>query len=153
VASRLLSSLLGLVALVSLFFPVSAVARSLTVSDADVAMSLAPDAALLVTERLTVDYEGSWEATFRDIILKKGETITNVSVTEGGQPYRPGGCTAEGCVDAAATFGVAGIPSGGGVRIVWHPKATDETRTFSVSYLVEDAVVAYSDVLDVEWQV
>ena len=76
-----------------------------------------------------------------------------MKVQEGGSGYRPGGCTVEGCVDAEGTYGAAGIPAGGGIRIVWHHKASDQTRTFTVSYRVEDALVAYSDVLDLEWQV
>ena len=75
-----------------------------------------------------------------------------MKVQEGGSGYRPGGCTVEGCVDAEGTYGAAGIPAGGGIRIVWHHKASDQTRTFTVSYRVEDALVAYSDVLDLEWQ-
>lgn len=151
--ARLVSSLIGLVALAGLLLPTAAFARSLTVADAGVGMRLAPDAGLLVNEQLTVKYEGSWEATYRDILLKKGETITNVSVKEGERPYQPGGCTTFGCTDAEGRFGAAQIPEGGGVRIVWHPKASDETRTFNVSYRVENAVVAYTDVLDLEWQV
>ncbi|MGZ5334762.1 MAG: DUF2207 family protein [Solirubrobacterales bacterium] len=133
--------------------PAAASARSLTVTDADVSMKLAPDAALLVAERLTIEFDGSWEAAYRDILLKKGERISDVTVREGDSAYRPGGCTVEGCVDAEGTYGADGIPSGGGIRIVWHHKASDETRTFTVSYRVEDALVAYSDVLDLEWQV
>ena len=74
-----------------------------------------------------------------------------MKVQEGGSGYRPGGCTVEGCVDADLRR--RGIPAGGGIRIVWHHKASDQTRTFTVSYRVEDALVAYSDVLDLEWQV
>ena len=39
------------------------------------------------------------------------------------------------------------------MRIVWHHKASDEQRTFDISYRVVDAVVAYDDLLDVQWQV
>jgi uncharacterized membrane protein len=147
--------LLGLVAAATLCLalPASASARSLTVTDADVSMRVAPDAALLVSERLAIEFDGSWEAAYRDILLKKGEKISEVSVREGDRPFRPGGCTFEGCVDAAGTFGVAQTPGGDGIRIVWHHKTSDQTRTFTVSYRVEDALVAYTDVLDLEWQV
>ncbi len=144
---------LAAAAALCLALPPAASARSLTVTDADVSMKLAPDAALLVAERLTIEFDGSWEAAYRDILLKKGERISDVKVQEGGSGYRPGGCTVEGCVDAEGTYGAAGIPAGGGIRIVWHHKASDQTRTFTVSYRVEDALVAYSDVLDLEWQV
>lgn len=125
--------------------------RDDNVTEADIQLRLAPDAALLVQERLTFEYDGGFEASFRDILLKHGEQITGVSVREEGRGYRPGGCTVEGCTDADATFGATHIP--GGVRIVWHHKASDETRTFIVSYRVDRAVVAHDDVIDVGWQV
>jgi uncharacterized membrane protein len=120
--------------------------------EANVSLRLAPDGALLVTEQLTFEYDGSFQASFRDIVLKHGEQITDVSVREGEKRYRPGGCTFEGCTDAEGTFGSTTIyPEG--VRIVWHHKASDETRIFTVSYRVNRAVVAHQDVIDVGWQV
>jgi uncharacterized membrane protein len=150
---RLVGSLIGLVALGGMLIPATAAARDDRVTEADVSMRLAPDAALLVTERLSFEYEGSFQASYRDILLKKGETITGVSVSEGNRRYQPGGCTVFGCTDAEGRFGAAQIPEGGGVRIVWHHQAKSESRTFTINYRVEDAVVAYSDVLDLEWQV
>ena len=73
-----------------------------------------------------------------------------------GQPrFRPGGCTVEGASSPAGTFGVTQTPTGDGVRIVWHHQASDQTRTFTVSYRVTGGnhVVAYDDVIDVYWQV
>ena len=121
------------------------------VTEANVQLRLAPDGALLVSERLTFEYTGAFEASYRDINLKHGEQITNVSVREDGRRYRSGGCTAFGCTDADATFGAEQMPNG--VRIVWHHKAADETRTFTVTYRVNRAVVAHDDVIDVGWQV
>ena len=111
---RLVGSLIGLVALATLLVPASALARSLTVTDADVQMRLAPDAALLVNERLEIDFDGQWQAAYRDILLKKGETMTDITVTEGNRRYQSGGCTVEGCTDAEGRFGAAQIPTGGG---------------------------------------
>ena len=150
--SRLVGSLAGLLALAALL-PATAAARDDRVTEADVSMRLGPDAALLVTERLSFEYEGSFQASYRDILLKKDETITDVSVSEGSRRYQPGGCTVFGCTDAEGRFGATRIPESGGVRIVWHHQASDESRTFTINYRVEDAVIAYSDVLDLEWQV
>ena len=133
---------------VALALPAAAQARSLTVTDADVTLRLARDASVVESERLTVDYSGSYNATYRDIPLSGGATIdpNSVSVREGNQVYRPGGCTTFGCIDARGTFGVTGIPGQNGIRIVWHPVASDEQRTFVVSYRVDKAVDAYDDV-------
>jgi uncharacterized membrane protein len=125
--------------------------RNDKVTEASVQLRLAPDAALLVRERLTFEYTGAFEASYRDIQLNHGEQMTNVSVDEDGRQYRSGGCTAFGCKDAEGTFGVE--PKARGVRIVWHHKASDETRTFTLTYRVTRAVVAFDDVIDVGWQV
>lgn len=146
--------------------PAAAQGRSLTVVNADVQMSLARDSSLLVDERLTVDYSGSWEATYRDIPLLHGEQIKDVRVSEAGRSYGPGGCTVFKCTDRAGVFGVTTNPDGNGPRIVWHPHASDEQRTFDVTYRVastnatgetsgvaDGATVAYDDVIVVSWAV
>ena len=139
----------------ALALPAAAQARSLKVVEAAVSLRLAKDASVIEGERLTVDYSGSYNATYRDIPLSGGQTIdpNSISVREGDQVYRPGGCTTFGCIDARGTFGVTTIPNGNGVRIVWHPVASDEQRTFLITYRVEKAVDAYDDVLDVNARV
>jgi uncharacterized membrane protein len=130
--------------------PASALGKSLKVVDADVGLRLAPDTSVLVRERLTIDYSGTYNATYRDIPLPSGATMdaNSISVREGNQVYRPGGCTTFGCIDREGVFGVTGTPDGSGVRIVWHPDATDEQRTFVVGYRLDKVVDAYDDVLD-----
>src|SRR4029079_2158402 len=100
-------------------------------------------------------YSGSYNATYRDIPLSGVETIppNSIRVREGNRVYSPGGCTPYGCIDRAGVFGVTGIPGGNGVRIVWHPVATDEQRTFVVSYRIDKAGDAYREVLDVNARV
>jgi uncharacterized membrane protein len=126
-------------------------ADSSDVTRADVQLRLAGDSSLLVAESLTFDYEGSFEASYRDIPLLHGEKITDVGVTEGNRRYEPGGCTSFGCYDRDGTYGVE--PQGDGIRVVWHHGAGNEERTFTVSYRVIGGAVAYDDVIDVGWAV
>lgn len=126
-------------------------AKSSDVVDADVHLELANDASLLVTERLTFDYEGSFQASYRDIPLLHGDSITDVEVSENGRSYDPGGNTTFGSIDRPGVFGTT--PQGSGLRIVWHHGAADEQRTFAISYRVVDGAVAYEDVIDVGWTV
>lgn len=126
-------------------------AKSSDIVDADVQLELANDASLLVTERLTFDYDGSFEGSYRDIPLLHGEHITDVRVGEGGQAYEPGGNTTLGSHDRPGVFGA--IPFGPGERIVWHYRASDEQKTFTIFYRVVGAAVAYDDVIDVGWTV
>jgi uncharacterized membrane protein len=129
----------------------AAFGRSADVVDADIEMKLAPDASLLVTENLTFDYDGSFEGSYRDILLLHGERITDVRVSEGGQTYQPGGNTILGSHDRPGVYGVSESP--GMERIVWHYRASDEERTYAISYRVIGAAVAYDDVIDVGWAV
>jgi uncharacterized membrane protein len=128
-----------------------ALARSADVVDADVELRLARDASLLVTERLTFDYDGEFEGSYRDLVLKNGERIADVQVSEGGNPYEPGGNTALGSHDRPGVFGAESTPDG--ARIVWHYRAADERRTYEISYRVLGGAVAYDDVIDVGWAV
>ena len=128
-----------------------AFARSADITSAEVALRLAPDGALLVTERLTFEYDGHFEGSYRDINLNFGERITDVQVSQDGQQFEPGGNTGLGSFDRPGVFGTVDL--GDRYRIVWHYRATDETRTTTLSYRVEDAVIAYEDILDVTWAV
>ena len=104
-----------------------AFARSADITSAEVALRLAPDGALLVTERLTFEYDGHFEGSYRDINLNFGERITDVQVSQDGQQFEPGGNTGLGSFDRPGVFGTVDL--GDRYRIVWHYRATDETRT------------------------
>jgi uncharacterized membrane protein len=134
----------------ALAVPAAAQAKTLTVTDGDVSMRLAHDASLLVNERLTINYDGHFTASYRDVDVKPDEKITDVHVSEGSQKYRRGGCTTTGCIDKPGTFGTVSRP--GGVRVVWHQGDFGPTRTFDLSYRVTNVVVAYNDILDIRWQ-
>jgi uncharacterized membrane protein len=123
---------------------------SADVTNANVTLRLARDSSVLVSERLTFNYDGTYHASYRDIPLTNGATIdaNSISVREGNRVYQPGGCTTYGCTDRTGVFGVTTTPDGSGVRIVWHHNASNETRTFVVSYRLDKVVDAYDDVLD-----
>ena len=77
--------------------------------------------------------------------------MTGISVLENGSAYQPGACATLGCDDAPGTFGVTRV--GDTVRIVWHYRASDEVRTFTIRYRVAGLAVAHDDVVDVDLQV
>jgi uncharacterized membrane protein len=135
----------------SLALAAPAFGRSADITDADVSLRLAKDGSLLVTERLSFKYDGHFEGSYRDILLKHGEQITDVTLSQDGRPYEPGGATGLGSNDRPEVFGVTSIP--GGTRVVWHYRATDEQRTYTLSYRVIRGAIAYDDVIDVGWTV
>ena len=145
-------------AIAALTFAAQAGAKSFTLPQADVAVEVAPDGAVRVRERIQYAFSGSFSGGYREIPLRRGESIADVSVREGGALYRPGACTELGCLGAPGTFGVADL--GGRTRIVWHYAAADQARTFEVRYAIRGLAVAYDDVVDVnvkvwgdEWKV
>jgi uncharacterized membrane protein len=147
----------ALAALAALFVLAGpAFARSADVVDANISLRLAPDGALLVTEDLAFEYDGHFEGSYRDIVLRFGEKVTDVRVSQDGQTFEPGGATGVPSDDRPGVFGTTKTYDDQGdpvARIVWHYRATDETRITTLSYRVEGAVVAYDDVLDVAWAV
>jgi uncharacterized membrane protein len=130
------------------------------ISNADVLVEVQPDASLHVTEDLTYEFTGDFSGAYRDVLLAEGVRASNVTVSEDGEQYRPGGNTVLGSYDLPGTFGAEQLeltdPEGGptrGFRVVWHYSALDETREFRVEYDVTGAARAYDDVVDVPWSV
>lgn len=109
------------------------------------------DGALTVTETITFAFDGSFRGAYRDIPVRSGEFVTSVSVSEGGERYEPGASTVLGSTDTPGTYGVA--DRGSFVRVVWHYRAVNEFRIFTVSYVMEGVAVAYDDIVDVNLQV
>ena len=109
------------------------------------------DGSVVVTEKITYDFTGSFEGGYREIPLKDGMSVDDVSVSEDGKEYAPGASAELGSSGAPGTYGTADL--GNAYRIVWHYQATDEERTFTVRYRLSGLAVAYDDVVDVYWQV
>jgi uncharacterized membrane protein len=145
------SAALAIVAFVVLAIAAPAWAKSFSLPHADVAIELADDGSVLVTEEITFSFDGSFSGAYRDIPIRGGESIVDVSVSEGGSAYEPGGCVELGCSSPAGTFGTRDL--GGRLRVVWHYEAVSEARTFTVSYRFLGLAKAYDDVVDVNLQV
>ena len=142
-------ALLAAVVLAAAVLLVPAVARAYYLQNADVAVQIAPTGALLVTEKITIG--GAYHGAFRDIPLRKGESIDRISVAEGDRRYSRGGSTELGSIDRSDTFNYE--TNGKRVRIVWHFLAAGEPRTFTISYRFRGLTVAHDDVADVNLKV
>jgi hypothetical protein len=93
-------------------------AQEFSLPRAEVEIVVEADGSLLVTEHITYDFDGSFSGAYREIPLRAGEAITEISVSEGGVSYNPGGCTDLGCDSPPSTFG--SVDLGGRIRVVWH---------------------------------
>jgi len=103
-------------------------------------------------------FDGDFSGAFREIPLRDGETLDQVTVAEGNVEYAPGACADLGCAGDPGRFGTATTDRG--VRIVWHYRASSEQRRFRVHYRLRGVATAYDDVVDVnvkvwgdEWEV
>ena len=119
---------------------------------ANVAVQVQPDGSLRVQEQITFDFSGPFSGAYRDIPLRSGESIDQV-VGQRGEDVRTGrvpipSSAASGSPDS---FGVTEIRRH--VRIVWHYRANNEQRTFTISYRFRGLAVAYDDVVDVNLRV
>ena len=142
---------LAAVTLVVCASPALAGAKSFTLPRADVVVQIARDGALLVDENITFRFDGSFTGGFREVPLRRGESLDQVLVAEGDVHYRAGASAEIGSTGPPRTFGVARTDEG--VRIVWHYRAVSEQRTFRVHYRLRGLAVAYDDVIDVNLKV
>jgi uncharacterized membrane protein len=133
--------------LVALALPGAAAAYSLPA--ANIAVRVAPDGSLLVDENITI--AGAYHGAYRDIPLRKGESIDRISVSEQGERYTRGGSTKLGSIDTPHTFNYELHKNK--VRIVWHFSAAGEPHTYTVSYRFRGLAVAYDDIVDVNLKV
>ncbi len=134
-----------------MLWPSTADAKSYSLPAADVAVQIQPDGSLLVQERISFDFSGDFSGAYRDIPLRAGESIDQVGVSEGDDDYIPGANTELGSFGVPGSFGVE--QSSKLVRIVWHYRAIDERRTFTINYRFRGLAVAYDDVVDVNLRV
>ena len=128
-----------------------AFAKDYHISDARVEVAIGPDGTLVVTEHISFDFNGSFSGAYRDIPVRSGEIVSDVVVMEGVTVFVPGAPTELGSSGAPNSFGVEDL--GSRIRVVWHYQASDEVRTFTVSYRMTGLAVAYDDVVDVNLQV
>lgn len=120
-------------------------------ASSDVTIEVEPDGSLLVTERLTYDFNGSFSGAYRDIPLYGGETFELVSIGDERIDYDPGGCATLGCSSPPGTYGLEEQQDL--ARVVWHHSSNDETRTFELVYRLSGVVTVYDDVTDLTYEV
>jgi uncharacterized membrane protein len=106
-----------------------------------------------VSENITYAFSGTFQGAWRDIPSRFGERVdqSSVAVYEGGRRYRPGGTIELGTPGPVDSFSVG--PYAGGTRIVWRYAATDEERTFTVSYRMTGLIKVYADTADLNLRV
>ncbi|HUG31897.1 MAG TPA: DUF2207 domain-containing protein [Acidimicrobiia bacterium] len=146
---RLTGLLVGAAVVVLAALP--AAAKSYHIESADVNIDVDSDGSLLITERITFDFDGSFSGAYRDVPIASDETFELVSIGDELVEYDSGGCAWLGCSSPPGTYGVDEQP--GFARVVWHHSSNDETRTFELVYRMTGVVEVYDDIADLQYQV
>lgn len=138
----IISLVVGLALNCSFLSGIALADRSLTMDQIIVDAQVRPDASMLVTERITVDFSGQWNGFY--VKIPQGDTpITEVQVSENGQPYT---------FNPGTEYGPPGTfltkLEGNNILIDWSINAYDQVRTFDVSYRVVNAVKIHPDVAE-----
>ena len=127
-------------------------AKSFDFPQANVQVVVQADGSLLVTERLTYAFSGPFSGANRDIPLRSGESIDQVSVLENGRPFATGRLRRDRVLepgwDVRRHAGTATTSASSGTSA-----QSDEVRTFEIRYRMRGVAVAYDDVVDVNLQV
>ncbi len=108
---------------------------------------LHPDGSMSVVEERTFNFDGRFRGAFQHIYLKHNASIRDVQVSEQGEPYEQ---MPIGTQDIPGIFYVEEKP--GLIYIDWSFEALNEERTFTVSYIVDDAVLVHDDVAELYYQ-
>ena len=96
-------------------------------------------------------FDGDFSGAYRDIPLRDGESLDQVSVVGGRQPYRPGGCAELGCRARPGRSGRTRTTRASGSSGTTAPR-TRSGRS-AIHYRLRGLAVAYDDVVDVNLQV
>lgn len=128
---------LVIVALAGVFCFGAAAAKSYRVPDMQIRIDAGQSGDMNVEERITYAFNGSFSFAFREIPLKPGESLSGVSVRDGNRVLT------ESAGGTPGTF--SRTASNNTIRITWHFKASDETRTFTLRYTLSGVIRRYAD--------
>ncbi|MEJ2634505.1 MAG: DUF2207 domain-containing protein, partial [Calditrichia bacterium] len=123
--------------------PVSA-AKSYSIGDISVRANILEDGSLRVEESRTYHFQGSFSWADYRLPLNRIGNVQNFSITENGKEYR------RSSGEEPGTFYTR--EDGNEFYARWYYRARNESRTFTLRYLVADAVTAYDDIAEFYYQ-
>jgi uncharacterized membrane protein len=141
-STHIILSFLCAILLSAIFLPQTAEARSLRMNELVYEAELLPDGSMSVTERITVTFNGTYEGYFVSIPLDS-TTISDITVAEEGVAYS---------FNPGEDYGPPGTflvkQDSNEMLVDWSIDATDEQRTFDLSYRVNNLVKVHNDVAE-----
>ncbi|MEE9268705.1 MAG: DUF2207 domain-containing protein [Candidatus Krumholzibacteria bacterium] len=119
-------------------------AKSYSIESIHVEATVRGDGSLAIEEEITYVFNGNFRFAFREIPLKTGETLSDVSVSDVSGVYRRAGGESPG------TFTM--LSQGSKTKITWYYRAVDERRTFHFSYIIGGVVKRHADVAELYYK-
>jgi uncharacterized membrane protein len=148
ISGRLLALFLAVCLAVVLVHPGVAQARTYRFERLIIKAEISEDGSLWISEQRTALFSGTFTGMFQWINQQPGVQISEVQVAEGDSPYtfRPG-ATAPG---PANTYYIQ--DQNDRLYVDWSFQASDEIRTFTLSYRVRQQVQVHADVAELYYQ-
>jgi uncharacterized membrane protein len=128
--------------------PGQAAAKSYYIDRVTIDATVQPDGSMRMHERREFVFNGSFSFVIQDIVLTGPEgsrapvAISEIVVSEGTQAYRQ-------AASGAGTYSV--VAKGERVEVTWRFAATDQRRTFDLTYVLSNPVMAHADVAELRW--
>lgn len=130
-----------------LLLPQALEARSHRFLDLAIEVRLGADGMVRITETHTVQFEGTFEGMYQWIDTGRGGQVRDILVSEQGRLYTQIEGDSPG---PAGTYFVRQDKNE--VYVDWSFEATDETRVFQVSYIMDQVVLKHEDVAEFYYQ-
>jgi uncharacterized membrane protein len=103
-----------------------------------------PDGSLSIVDARTYRFSGSFSWASYRLPLRGTTRIRNIRVADEHRAYTPAKSLSPGAYVVER--------DGDAVLIRWGFSASDETRTFRISYVLDDVVTVYNDVAELYWK-
>jgi hypothetical protein len=142
------SSLAGLFVGVGLLLALAVEGKSFVFSRVVIDATVWATGSMRIVETRTYQFDGSFSWASYRLPLAGSSGVRDIRVGDERGPYTA--VTAEVDPPPPGTFRV--VRERDGVLIRWGFRATNESRTFTIAYVLDDVVTVYSDVAELYWK-
>lgn len=109
--------------------------KSYSLNKANIEMYILDNGSINVSEEITFNFDGDFTFAYRDI--PKGYwNISNISVYEGNNNIK-----------------TEILNESNNIRIKWYFNASNEVKTFKITYILKNAINSYNDVSELNWKI
>jgi len=128
-----------------MLFPLPCFAKSYSIDKADINITINSDGSANISETRTYSFSGHFENGEWNMDMGKAKVVSSsVLLSENGVAYDKDSTLSQGKYSVSST--------GDKLSVSWKYSATDETRIFTVSYKVPNAVNNFSDTAQFYWK-